>query len=656
MIQVSRPLDVLLVEDSAIDAELIERELRLAGLEFVTRRISSLEELDRALDQAWPDLVLSDFTLPGFGGLEALRVVRERRAPVPFLFVSGTIGEDRAIEALKQGATDYILKDRLARLVPAIARAFEDVAERERRSRAEAALKESELRYRLVARATSDAVWDWDLTNDRILWNDGTRPVLDYPAEEVETTGGWWAERIHPDDRERVLAGMNAACQGTASAWHDEYRFRRRDDSYAYVLDRSYIVRDEAGVARRMVGAIVDMTQRRSLEEQLLQAQKMEAIGRLAGGVAHDFNNLLGVIVGCAELAMETLPASSPAREELLEISRAANRAAGLTSRLLAFARRQVVEPTSVDLNQLLEGMAEMLRRLIGANIVLDIRLHPSPVWVFADAGQLEQVVMNLVINARDAMPDGGKLTIETDVRPAVEMVPPPGATSQADCCVLVVRDTGIGMSEQVRSRIFEPFFSTKEAGKGTGLGLPTCHGIITQSGGEIVVHSAPGAGASFEVRLPRHQPAEDAAIQESSSAPLQRGVETILLVEDEAALQAVAARVLRRLGYRVLVAGTGPEAVRVAAESAEHIDLLITDMVLPGVGGQRLATVIRRLQPGVKVLYMSGYVDSELTPDFRLEAGARFLQKPFTLEALAAKVRQVLDTPMADQRNGRMA
>ncbi len=389
-----------------------------------------------------------------------------------------------------------------------------------------------------------------------------------------------------------------------------------------------------------------EIATRKKLQVQLVLSQKMESIGRLAGGVAHDFNNLLTAISGNAELALGMLEPSHPVREDLKAIEDAAGRAASLTRQLLAFARKQIIEPHVLNLNDLVLDMDKLLRRLIGADIELVTLPAPDLANVKVDLSQIEQVLVNLVVNARDAMPIGGQLTIETGnvlldesyVRSYVNMAP-------GHYIVLAVSDTGVGMSPEVQARLFEPFFTTKDPGKGTGLGLATSYGIVRQHGGHICVYSEIGHGTTIRVYLPRTEDVAAAPARHDVSKDMPQGAETVLLVEDEPAVRALAARSLRALGYTVIEAGDGVQALKVATEHAGTIQLLLTDVIMPQMGGKALADWVVRTRPGIRVLFMSGYTDNAITQHGRLDPGIVFLQKPFSPAALAQKVREILDS-----------
>jgi len=527
--------------------------------------------------------------------------------------------------------------------VRAIVINYRDVTERKR---AEAAVRISEERFRLVSQATNDAIWDLDLATGLVWWNEGTHTLFRYAPREVGTDPSWWAERVHPEDRERVLASSQAALDEGAALWSAEFRFQRADGSYAQVVDRAHILRDAEGRAVRMIGSMMDLSERRSLEEQLAQAHKMEAVGRLAGGIAHDFNNLLSAILGYGDLMLPKLH-DPTLRFKMMEIRKAAERAAALTRQLLAFSRKQVLVPEVVPVGGLISELSRMLRRLIGEDIELVTRVPSTPVAVRADPGQLEQVLMNLAVNARDAMPRGGKLTIEAAVVDPDDAFRREHPDVPAGRQVMIsVTDTGVGMDPEVSKHIFEPFFTTKEKGKGTGLGLATVYGIVTQSGGHVEVETAPGQGTRFRIFLPAVEVAP--AIAPAAPEEVVGGSETLLLVEDEAALRSLGQEILRDQGYKVLAAGSGGEALELARNHTAPIHLLVTDVVMPGMDGRELADRLAPLHPETRCLFMSGYTDDAIVRRGVWEEGMPFLQKPFSIDALALKVREVLDQPAA--------
>jgi two-component system, cell cycle sensor histidine kinase and response regulator CckA len=476
----------------------------------------------------------------------------------------------------------------------------------------------------------------------------GGRLALTWVSENLQRITGWqasktdeqwWVDNIHPDDRERVFASQPLPYRIAHQV--QEFRFRRKDGPYILVRDEKLFVPGGDGRPAGVIGSWSDVTERARLEEELRHAQKMEAVGQLAGGIAHDFNNLLTVILGYCDVLLTRTPESDPRRALLGHVRRAGERASSLTSQLLAFSRRQVLEPRVVDLNESVNAIEKMLRRLIGENIALTTILSPSAAPVRVDPVQMDQVVLNLAVNARDAMPDGGRLTIETAsvVLDAERCRLNPGSRP-GPCTVLSIADTGCGITDEIKSRIFEPFFTTKRPGKGTGLGLATVFGIVAQSGGHIEVETEVGRGTTFRVYLPAVGPQRgDAAGGKPDPMP---GRETILLVEDDRAVRDMTRVALESLGYAVEATAGGAEALALLERSWARLDLVLTDVVMPEMSGRELRDRVRASWPGLKVLLMSGY-DEELA-DHGVAAGVDLLRKPFTIADLTVKLRQLLD------------
>ncbi len=511
------PLHILHLEDNPNDAELAAANLKTAGIDCTIRRVQDRKDFVAALEAGGVDLVLSDFTLPGFHGVYALAMLVERWPDLPVILLSGTVGEEFAIDSLKSGATDYVLKDRMARLAPAVRRAMLEVEAR---------------------------------------------------------------------------------------------------------------------------------SERRRLETQFIEAQKMEVIGQLAGGVAHDFANILGVIIGYTDLIISDLGLDSPAQKYAEEIRNASDRAVGLTRQLLVVSSRETVQPIVLDLNEVVKDLDRMLRRLVDENIEMTIEAGADLHRVRADPGYVGQVLMNLVVNARDAMPEGGRLSIKTGnvacERGIAEATPPIDAGSYV---VLSVADTGTGMTPEVKRRLFEAFFTTKEKGKGTGLGLATCHTIVQQSGGHIRVESEAGAGALFEIYFPVVELPLAARLPPAARGPLPRGMETLLVVEDEPSVRHLARDVLVAQGYEVLSASNGQDGLHVARDHhGAPIRLVVTDVVMPLMGGKVMAEWLKSVYPGLKVLFTSGYSDETITRQGVLDPDVEFLPKPYTPSGLTRKVRELLD------------
>jgi PAS domain S-box-containing protein len=502
-------------------------------------------------------------------------------------------------------------------------------------------------RYQLVSRAAHGALFEYDLKSGNVVWNEAVQQLFRYAAERVGSDVHWWEERIHPGDQARVLARMESAIAQKEPTWADEYRFRRGDGTYAVVADRGHLLSDN-GEPARLIRTVIDVTEQRALEEQLLEIQKMEAIGRLAGGIAHDFNNLLTVILGYGNLLADSFHSGlrdDPTERAIRELIQAADQAARLTQQLLAFSRRQLLRPQVLDLNTVITDMVGMMRRVLGEHAELVVTLAPNLGKVRADRGQIEQVVMNLCVNARDAMPAGGRLTLETaNVEMGAADVSLHGDISSGPYVRLAVGDTGCGMQPETQAHIFEPFFTTKGVGRGTGLGLATTHGIVNQSGGSISVQSEPGRGSTFTVFLPRAAHAEvDQVPSPVARAETAKGNETILVVEDESAVREMTTAILRKHGYTVLAASNGETATLVAGLSGAGIDLLLTDVVMPRMNGYELAQQLTARYPALKVLCMSGYAQNA-APGPGPGREWPFVSKPFTSSGLLEKVREALD------------
>jgi signal transduction histidine kinase len=513
-----RQIRILIAEDNPNDAQLLVRELHRAELDFEWHRVDTEPDFVARLEPGL-DLILSDYDMPQFSGRRALELLKQRPAlEIPFIIVSGTIGEETAVAAMQQGAADYLLKDRIVRLGTAVRRALQDVEDRKERKR---------------------------------------------------------------------------------------------------------------------------------LEAQFIEAQKMEVVGQLAGGVAHDFNNVLGVIMGYSDLMTQDVGLNSPVRQYLEEIRLATRRAAGLTQQLLIFSRKQAVQPGVLDLNKIIEESEAMLRRLIDENIEMKIVYDAGIGRIKADGGYIWQVLMNMVVNARDAMPEGGRLTIRTSkaVLDEAYVQSHPGARA-GDYCQLSISDTGIGMCDEIKSRIFEAFFTTKPTGKGTGLGLATCQTIVKQSEGYIDVSSQPGKGTTFDIYFPKtDQPNSAPTGDEDPDQPQKKGTETIMVVEDDPSLRHLAEGILRSQGYAVLTAPNGQDALRVAREHrGPPLALVITDVVMPRMGGRMMADWLKSSYPDLKVLFTSGYTEDAVSHPGVLDEKVEFLAKPYTPAVLTRRVRALLD------------
>ncbi|MEO7793853.1 MAG: PAS domain S-box protein [Thermoanaerobaculia bacterium] len=890
----TRPLRVLHLEDNPRDAALIRDRLDADGLSCEILLANGRTGFEAALAREPFDLIIFDYHLPGYDGASALRQAQATQPDVPVILVSGTVSEETAVQCLKQGATDYLIKSRLDRLVPAVRRAIEESGARLTRKRAEAALAQSEKRkaaildsvldcivtmdasgaviefnaaaertfgytkaeaigrplaeliippaYRAAHAAglarylstlqgkllgkvieiiavrsdgselpvelvitaihseatpiftgvlrdisarkladetrarlaaivdcSEDAIFSMSLDGTILTWNSGAERLYGYsaseaigqnrtflapaeasveiaeavakavrgePGEALETrrirkdgtvfevsltaspmtdssgqvtgisaiarnittrkkaeaalraaeertqfilqnasVGVWdmdyasgvlkWSgtmeaqyglspgtfggtfkafvEGIHPEDRTSVLQSVREA-MASGSDFAFLHRTLRPDGTIRWLNAVGRTILDAEGDPLRAVGISLDVTERREMEQQFHQAQKMEAIGQLAGGVAHDFNNLLTIILGNCELMLDERDPADPLHADLAEIQKAGQSAASLTRQLLAFSRQEIIEPTLLDLNEVLAGMRAMLRRLIREDVTIELRLRPAPASIKADRSQIEQLILNLAVNARDAMPKGGTLTIEIGSAELNSECPiSHGSVNPGPFVSLSVIDTGEGMTAEVQSRLFEPFFTTKEVGKGTGLGLAMVHGIVRQNGGCIDVISGLGTGTTLRTYFPQVDSAEMAAFASPPVPRARAGGETVLVVEDQEGLRLLTRKLLQRLGYTVLVAQSAGEALRLFEENPA-VDVVLTDVVMPGGSGPDLTCRLLELWPDLKVIYMSGYTDDTIVRHGVLEPGVAFLQKPFSSDALGRKIREILD------------
>jgi two-component system, cell cycle sensor histidine kinase and response regulator CckA len=527
------------------------------------------------------------------------------------------------------------------------------VSEITERKRAEEALRAAEAKYRTLVEQLPLVTYAFDLKSGAVLYvSPQIEELVGYPAARWAGGEQSWYSLLHPDDREGVFAATEIAHAG-GKAFSGEYRLVARDGRVVWVRDEATIVQDEEGRPLFAQGFLLDVSDRHKaqeehdrLESELRQAHRLEAIGRLAGGIAHDFNNLLAVINGFAKLLLRELEVDGPQRQKAEHIARAGERATVLTKQLLAFSRRQLLTPQIVNLNDVIADIRMLLDRLIGEDIRLEVVLDPQLGNVTADPGQLEQVIVNLAVNARDAMPAGGRLTIATTNVDAADGDPAGDLDHDSTAAVAFsISDTGHGMDETTRAHAFDPFFTTKETGKGTGLGLATVYGIVTQSGGTIQLDSLPGKGTTFTVRLPRTQsPTVSAARSGAAREESLDGSETILLVEDDDDVRAFVKDVLEQHGYRVLVAALPSEAIATAARYTGEIEVLLTDVVMPGMSGRELCEALAASRPTMRTLYMSGYSDEAL--GHHGVVGERFtlIDKPFTATALARTLREVIE------------
>jgi len=635
----SAPLNALVVDDSEVDAELSVHELGRSGFDVRWRRVDTAIDMAAALAAETWDVVLSDFRMPQFSGIEALALVHGRDRDLPFILVSGAVGEDLAVEIMRGGAHDYVSKDKLSRLAPAVRRELREAQTRRAHRRAEHELR----KMALVVEQIPSVVVITDLEGQIEYANPRFTELTGYSAEEAVGQNPRILKSGYTKPEEYQL--LWETVRG-GREWRGLFHQRRKDGTIFEEEATIRPMRDEQGRITHYLKVGEDVTAKHALEQQFRQAQKMEAVGRLAGGVAHDFNNLLTVISGFTEMAMAGLEANDPLRRDLEQVAIAGERGAALTRQLLAFSRKQALEPQSFVLSKVVREAESMVRRLVGEDVTIDLRaLDEDDSTVLAEPGQIEQVLMNLVVNARDAMPTGGRLTILTsslhfDAEAAAQHVKlDPGPYTK-----LSVADTGHGMSPDVLSKIFEPFFTTKDVGKGSGLGLSTVYGIVSQLGGAIEVFSTPDHGSRFDVYLPVTSPVPGATSGTGAALLDAAGTETILVVDDEPPVARFAQRLLIAAGYTVLTAHRAGEALVVCEKYTSPIHLVLTDVIMPQMSGRELADRLAQLRPELRVLYMSGYTDDVLNDNDALGAGRQLLRKPFTGELLLRKVRDVLD------------
>jgi len=635
----SEIIKVLLIEDNPGDARLLREMLIEAGInKFNLVHVKRISEGLNRLRQDNFQVILLDLSLPDSHGLETVDRVCNAAPYVPVLVLTGLDDEALAIRAVRKGAQDYLIKGQMDGnlLVRAIRYATE-------RKRTEEALKESEDIFNSFMEHSPIYVFFKDENARPIRLSRNYEQMLGRPVHELL---GKTMDELFPSE---LAKGM---VEDDLRILRDGKPFEVVEELNGRIFETTKFPIVKQGKPSLLAGFTIDITERKhaaeemaNLQEQLRQSQKMEAIGCLAGGIAHDFNNLLTVIKGYGQLSLLGLKEDSPLRGNIEEINRATDRSADLIRQLLIFSRRQVMEMRVLDLNILLQNLDKMLRRVIGEDIELVTLLAEDPGRVKTDPGQIEQVILNLAVNARDAMPSGGKLTIETanvelDETYARRHV----AVTPGRYVMLAVSDTGVGMTPEVRDRVFEPFFTTKEEGKGTGLGLSTVYGIVKQSEGNIWVYSEPGRGTTFKIYLPQVEELLEEVKEKVVGEELPCGSETVLVVEDEEEVRKVAARILRGQGYKVLEASNGADTLMICKEQKEPIHLILTDVVMPQMSGRQLVEQLRQVYQNLKVLYMSGYTDNIIVHHGVLERGINYIQKPFTVGALAGKVREVLD------------
>ena len=502
----------------------------------------------------------------------------------------------------------------------------------------------------IIARATNDAVRDWVIETGSLSWPQGLESLLGYDPVAGKDDIVFWQQNIHPEDRARTIASIRDALSTNEQHWSGEYRFRRGDGDYIHLLERAFILRDRDGKAVRFVGSLMDITARKQLQDQLCRSQKMEAFGQLAGGVAHDFNNFLTTILGYSDLLLHELRLKGAVANHVSEIRSAAGRASALTQHLLAFSRRQPLEAKTVEVNSIVTNLERSLLRLIGENInvVCHLHEHKDGAYIKVDPSQLNQLILNLAVNSRDAMRGGGTLTLETSTILIGDQMQPSCVGEEflpGEYVLISLADTGVGMTDEVKAHVCEPFFTTKKDGEGTGLGLATSYGIVRQSGGYLAIESELGKGTAIKIYFPRVPAPPPPSYKKPVSGKLPVGTETILVLEDDVSVRHISVRLLRKLGYEVIEAANGDDAKQLISDrGAGKIQLLLTDMVMPQMSGRRFADWLHQTSPDTRIIFISGYLEESLHPHDRRDEGMFFLPKPFDSEQLATKVREVLD------------
>jgi hypothetical protein len=631
------PIRILLVEDQADDVELVLRHLRSSGYQPTLHRVETAEEMRAALAREPWDVVISDYSLPSFHAPDALALLHATGNDLPFIVLTGSIGEDRATAIMKAGAHDFILKDQLARLTASIERAMGDARVRADHRDALVSLRSTNQELATLIDASPLAIITLGPTGVVRRWNSAAQRLFGWLVADVI---GRPLPAV-PRESQIETASMFSDVLRGRSFTAVELRWQRHDRALVDIALSMAPLRSGGDHVDGIIVLASDMTERKNLEKQLQQTQKMEIVGRLAGGIAHDFNNLLTVINGRCQMLLGRLAGQDASRRDAELILETGERAARLTRQLLAFSRRQVFQVRDLDLNRAVSDMRKMLDTLIGEDVELITRLEPGLASVRTDPSQLEQVVLNLAINARDAMPRGGRLVIAT-ARVGSEELSRRGIPLTAPCVQLSVSDTGVGIDEKTRAHLFEPFFTTKQ--QGTGLGLSTVDGIVRQSGGFIRVDTELGRGTTFLIYLPGAQTTRPD--EESSNLNLDalRLGTTVLVVEDNDAVRDLVHEALSSYGYQVLSAANWPQALEAVENRQGKIDLLLTDLIMPQVSGREVADRLKPMCPGMKVLYMSGYTDNILSQHGGMVPAMSLVQKPFTPRKLAKHVRRALE------------
>lgn len=636
---------LLHLEDSVTDAELFWPHLKREWPACEILRVETRETFVAALQEQKLDLILSDFTMPRFDGLEALTLARAKRPDIPFIFLSGTIGEAKAIAAFHHGATDYVLKDRPARLVPAIQRALREAAEQRSRRAAEASLRETEERFRQLTEASSDVFWFVDIDPHRIRYvSPAVEQVWGRKAEEFYSNPTIWAASLHPDDQARVLQNHAGWLAGSRKHFVEEYRVVRPDGLIRWVFDTGFLIRDASGQPQRTSGIARDITQAREVAEATLRAQRLESIGLLAGGVAHDLNNALAPVLMGVQLLRRKIP---PGTEYLLsQIENGATRGGAMVRQLLGFARGAEGQRAIIDVRRLLSEIENFATSTFPKSIKIVVKHDPDMRKIDGDRTLLYQVLLNLAVNARDAMPAGGTLSLEAE---NVEVdgtyagfIP---EANPGTFVMLKVTDTGTGIPPELMGKIFDPFITTKPPGMGTGLGLTTVAGITHNLGGFVRVYSEQGKGSCFRIyfpaapsgSIPPFPPAERPKADYRGNGALA------LVVDDEEPVRLLLKDLLESFDFRVLLAADGTEALAHFAANLQPVKLVLTDERMPHMDGITLVRTLRHMKPGLHIIAMSGLHEQNRIKEFASLQITHFLQKPFSIEQLTEALKGCL-------------
>jgi PAS domain S-box-containing protein len=635
-------LHLLVIDDSDDDATLLQRQFRKAGIEVTARRVDTADALAEALRRQRPDVIICDYNMPQLSAGEALEQITALDIDVPFILVSGQVGEEAATALMRAGAHDFVLKDRLARLVPAVQRELREADDRRQRRAAEDALRLSEQRFRLLAEHAQDVIFRYRRTPDpRFEYlSPAVEQLIGYHPDELYADADLLISLIEPEDRSRFEQSLRwSEPQALTVRWH------RRSGGMIHLEQRAVAVRDNDGNVIAVEGILRDITERthaeeerQRLEHRLRQNERLDSLGHLAGGVAHDFNNLLAVILGYCDVVAESFAPDDPGKADLEGIRKAAQRGASLTRQLLIFSRLEPSRPETIDLNHIIRETGELLERTLGADIRVVLDLAPDLRPVHADRSKMEQVLLNLIMNARAAMPSGGVLQLQT--------------RDDNDRVVLCVSDNGRGMEPEVVRRAFEPFFTTRPKGQGTGLGLATAYGAVTDAGGTIDIDSMVGIGTTIRVELPAttdHVTLTDG----TDDTPADGSGHSVLLVEDEDAVRHVLSRQLEQAGYRVHGFSSPAEALLAFTQDPRSFDVVLTDIVMPEMSGTQLASRLSAARPDVPIVFMSGYTTGPSPGGHELPADHVLLHKPFDRTTLLSTLYRSLHP--AEQQSRRI-